>query len=103
MVSTVYAHLIEFLDEVKDRHRDNSYRFSFNEYDEKRVYNIWYLRQIPYAAADKFKALKTDKTWNEYLNEAQEIVRQDAQLRTAFGYDPARSVQHFAVPQNAAK
>ena len=101
--SSVYAHLIEFLDDVKDRHRDNSYRFSFNEYDEKRVYNIWYLRQIPYAAADKFKALKTDKTWNEYLNDAQKIVQQNAQLRTAFGYDPARSVQHFAVPQNSAK
>ena len=77
--------------------------YSFNDYDQNKIYHIWYLRQIPYAAADKFKKLKSDKTWDEYLNEAKEIVKQNEQLRKAFGYDPALPVQRFAAPDAASK
>ena len=69
--------------------------YSFNDYDQNKIYHIWYLRQIPYAAADKFKKLKSDKKWDEYMQEAKEIVQNTPELRSAFGYDPAKPVQRF--------
>ena len=50
-----------------------------------KVYDIWHLRQISYAAADKFKKLNAPKAWHEYFCEAEAIVLQNVLLRTASG------------------
>ncbi|MBO4350727.1 MAG: sel1 repeat family protein [Proteobacteria bacterium] len=101
--SAVYRKLVEFLNMVEDRHRSYQGDYYFKDYEMRKVYYIWYLRQIPYAAADKFKTLQTDKSWEEYMNDARELVQQNEQLRTAFGYDPAMIVQKFGVLGSAAK
>ncbi len=72
--------------------------FEFDKDSETQLFYIWYLRQIPYAAAEKFKTLNAPKSWKEYMNEAQNLVQQNEQLRTAFGYDPAVPVQKFVAP-----
>ena len=72
-------------------------------YNGRQLFHIWYLRQIPFAAADEFKKLKLSKSWNEYLNEADKLIEQDEQLRTAFGYDPAREVQKLRFPDELVK
>ena len=74
---------------------DNSSNYTFSDYDERRLFHIWYLRQIPYAAADKFKKLKSDKKWDEYMQEAKDLIQKTPELRNAFGYDPAMPVQRF--------
>lgn len=89
--SAVYQKLGEHLRKCADASSD----YTFNDYDKNKVYHIWYLRQIPYAAADKFKKLKSDKKWDEYMQEAKEIVQNTPELRNAFGYDPAKPVQRF--------
>ena len=72
-------------------------------YNARQLFHIWYLRQIPYAAADEFKKLKLSKSWNEYLEEAGKLIEQNEQLRTAFGYDPARETQKLRFPDDPAK
>ena len=53
-----------------------------------KIYNIWYLRQIPYAAAEVFKTLgNTSKTWDDYMKEAKKAVESDESLKTGFGYN----------------
>lgn len=89
--SAVYLKLKEYL----RTRTDDSSDYTFLDYDQNKIYHIWYLRQIPYAAADKFKKLKSDKKWDEYMQEAKEIVQNTPELRNAFGYDPAKPVQRF--------
>ena len=63
--------------------------------NQNQLFHIWYLRQIPEAAAEYFKTLNASKSWRVYTNEASVIVKQNEQLRTAFGYDPAKPMQRF--------
>ena len=105
--SSVYSQLENFFKMVRERKeerlkKNNTQAYEFKDHDLKRLYNIWYLRQIPYAAADKFKKLNAPKTWNEYLSEAEATIQQNEQLRTAFGYDPAMIVQRFSVYERPA-
>ena len=70
---------------------DGSYESICDDYldeDEKtELFYIWYLRQIPHAAANIFKTLNSSTTWDEYLNEASELFQQNEQIHNTFGYD----------------
>ena len=70
----------------KKIHDETYYELSSRE--GLKIYNIWYLRQIPYAAAEVFKTLSnTSKTWDDYMKEAKKAVESDEALKTGFGYD----------------
>ena len=71
----------------------------FDDADDAQLFHIWYLRQIPYAAKDVFKKLKAPLSWDEYLQQARERIAQDENLRTAFGYDPAKKVQKVVLKE----
>ena len=87
------------------RYGDYSDRYDYHlSYDNvEQLFYIWYLRQIPYAASEKFKTLNAPKTWKEYANEAKELLKQDEQLRTTFGYDLLKDVQGFIDPDSSKK
>ena len=53
-----------------------------------KIYNIWYLRQIPYAAAEVFKTLgNTSKAWDDYMKAAKKAVKSRNALKSGFGYN----------------
>ena len=78
--SSVYAHLIDFLDDVKDRHRVNSYRLSFNEYDEKRdnieeLFGKWLSRISKTKVENKdFNKEERMKKFEEFKSEIQNKI-----------------------------
>ena len=74
--------------------------FYFSDDDINKLFYIWYLRQIPYAAKDVFKMLKAPLSWDEYMAQARARIEQDAQLREAFGYRLEKSVQTFVSTIN---
>ncbi|MBQ9395743.1 MAG: hypothetical protein IJU23_09555, partial [Proteobacteria bacterium] len=69
--------------------------FFYDNANINKLFYIWYLRQIPYAAKDVFAKLKAPLSWDEYMAQARERMEQDAQLRTAFGYNLNEKVQPF--------
>ena len=57
---------------------EHSWYYSYmNDSDQDDLFYIWYFRQIPHAAAEKFKELKTSKSWNEYTKEAKKVVEEN--------------------------
>ena len=80
------------------RHGDYSRGFELDSENDEELFYTWYLRQIPYAASDKFKTFNAAKTWKEYTNEAKELLKKDEQLRAAFGYDLMEDIQEFVDP-----
>ena len=73
--------------------------FYFDKQSDNQLFHIWYLRQIPYAAKDVFQKLKAPHSWDEYLEQARERIAQDENLRTAFGYDPAKEIQKLVLSE----
>ncbi len=63
--------------------------------DNITLFYIWYLRQIPYAAADEFKKLESAKSWDDYMKEAKKAVDSNEKLKTGFGYDLFNNIQSF--------
>ncbi len=77
-----------------------AYGAIYNNYDlmqkdRETLFYIWYLRQIPYAAADEFKKLQSEKSWDDYMKEAQKLVKKESELKNGFGYDLLSHVQSF--------
>ena len=66
-------------------HKETYFNLPFIE--GNKIYNIWYLRQIPYAAAEVFKTLgNTSKAWDDYMKEAKKAVEGDEALKNGFEY-----------------
>ncbi len=58
-----------------------------NTYDRKMLFYIWFLRQIPYAAKEIYDYQPKEKSWDNYLKEADKAIAGSEQLKTAFGID----------------
>ncbi len=61
----------------------------------KKIFYVWYLRQIPYAAKDVFENKMTDKSWDSYLKEADKAIAKNEKLKTAFGLDLVQYIDKF--------
>ena len=71
----------------------SSYYMDMNDYDAESVFYIWFLRQIPHAAAEEFKVLKASKSWNEYLEEARTVVEQNKLPKVYNGHHMLNSLK----------
>ena len=82
-----------------------AYDAIYNNYDlimkdREMLFYIWFLRQIPYAAADAFQKMQSDKSWDDYMKEAQKLVKKESELKNGFGYDLLSRVQSFKAGLN---
>ena len=82
-----------------------AYDAIYNNYDlimkdREMLFYIWFLRQIPYAAADAFQKMQSEKSWDDYMKEAQKLVKKESELKNGFGYDLLSRVQSFKAGLN---
>ena len=69
-------------------------------YYDNEMFNIWYLRQIPYAAEEKYKTMNAADPWQYYMDRAKEMMAQNEQLNKAFGFGyPPESSGTYAPPK----
>lgn len=68
--------------------------YDLNRTVRRRMFYIWYLRQIPYAAKDVFETKSNSKSWDSYLKEADKAIAKDDALKTGFGIDLLKYIDY---------